>query len=492
LALRINRPTSPDTPEHENRAVPLANTHGSTVKSAWSALPTLWVVGTLAYGLLLIGRSWAVSHRWARVQPSTTAELLELLEECKAEMGVKARIRLTVSSTLRNPALLGWFRPCILLPEALAADLSRSQLRAIFLHELAHIRSNDVLINWLFSAAAAAHWFNPLAHFALGSWRQFQEEAADEAAIARSNDPSGQTYGEVLLHALAIRQGTTIPFGALCLGEPINNLKRRFHMIHRFAHRTPHSFLFSTVAAALVAIILLRPISAQEATNPTQGDRAQLLAEQQLPRHLVPFSPDHFDKYTGYYQLGPSGIFKISLNGDKFFLQLTGQGPVEVYPESETKFFATVVAAQISFVTDAKGNVSELVLHQGGLEQHANRIDETTAKNFAAALTARIQANQPGPGTEESVRKWVSAMEAGQPNYDDMTPTLAAFAREQWPKTSQTIKAFGAFKAVQFVRVTPDGMDVYQVQFENKKIAVFTGQLTPDGKVAVRVWRPMP
>jgi hypothetical protein len=39
--------------------------------------------------------------------------------------------------------------------------------------------------------------------------------------------------------------------------------------------------------------------------------------------------------------------------------------PVEFYPESETKFFATIVASQISFVTDAQGQVTGLVFHQG-------------------------------------------------------------------------------------------------------------------------------
>jgi hypothetical protein len=213
-----------------------------------------------------------------------------------------------------------------------------------------------------------------------------------------------------------------------------------------------------------------------------------MLAEQQQPRRLVAFDPVHFDKYVGYYELAPNAIFKISRDGDSFFTQLTGQGPVEVFPESETKFFATLVAAQISFVIDPQGNVNALVLHQNGLEQRAKKIDQATADNFAAAIAARIKDNQPSPGTEESVRKWLLALESGQPNYADMTPGLANIARQQWPRTSEVIKAFGPLKDIRFICVKLDGSDVYRAEFEHSTIDVFVGPLAPDGKVAYRHW----
>jgi hypothetical protein len=50
-----------------------------------------------------------------------------------------------------------------------------------------------------------------------------------------------------------------------------------------------------------------------------------------------------------------------------FLSRLSGQQNVELYPESSDKFFATVVAAQLSFVTDAQGRATELVLHPGGI-----------------------------------------------------------------------------------------------------------------------------
>jgi hypothetical protein len=46
---------------------------------------------------------------------------------------------------------------------------------------------------------------------------------------------------------------------------------------------------------------------------------------------------------------------------------------VELFPETETKFFLKVVDAQVEFVTDSSGSVTSLVLTQGGLRMTAKR-----------------------------------------------------------------------------------------------------------------------
>lgn len=47
---------------------------------------------------------------------------------------------------------------------------------------------------------------------------------------------------------------------------------------------------------------------------------------------------------------------------------------MQIFPESDRDFFLKVVDAQITFVTDAQGRATELILHQGG-DHHAKRID---------------------------------------------------------------------------------------------------------------------
>jgi len=90
----------------------------------------------------------------------------------------------------------------------------------------------------------------------------------------------------------------------------------------------------------------------------------------------VDFDPERFDDYVGRYQLTPDFILSVTRDGSRFFVQATGQGMLEVFPESETRFFATAVEAAVSFVRGEDGKVSHLTLHQGGRNIPANRLED--------------------------------------------------------------------------------------------------------------------
>jgi hypothetical protein len=85
--------------------------------------------------------------------------------------------------------------------------------------------------------------------------------------------------------------------------------------------------------------------------------------------------PKLFDAYVGRYQLEPNRIFSVSQVEDRLFVQLTGQSNFQVFPESDRDYFYKVVAAQITFIADDQGHVTELILHQTGAERHAKRIE---------------------------------------------------------------------------------------------------------------------
>jgi CubicO group peptidase (beta-lactamase class C family) len=85
--------------------------------------------------------------------------------------------------------------------------------------------------------------------------------------------------------------------------------------------------------------------------------------------------PKLFDAYVGRYELGPKFLITIAREGDRLTAQATGQGAFEIFPESETKFFARVADLQITFVRGPAGAVTELILHQGG-DRRAKRLPE--------------------------------------------------------------------------------------------------------------------
>jgi hypothetical protein len=93
----------------------------------------------------------------------------------------------------------------------------------------------------------------------------------------------------------------------------------------------------------------------------------------------IALNPKILDLYVGKYQFAPNVFIAISRKNNQMFAQLTGQGPLEIFPETNADFFARAVDARISFKLDSGGRANALVLHQMGREQLAARVDEKAA-----------------------------------------------------------------------------------------------------------------
>jgi len=103
----------------------------------------------------------------------------------------------------------------------------------------------------------------------------------------------------------------------------------------------------------------------------------------------VPVDPKLFDGYVGRYQLAPAAVFTVTRDGDRLYAQLTGQPTFQIFPESAKEYFYKVVDAQLSFETDAQNRASALVLHQGGRDLRAPRIEGEAVMPKVVALDPR-------------------------------------------------------------------------------------------------------
>lgn len=94
-----------------------------------------------------------------------------------------------------------------------------------------------------------------------------------------------------------------------------------------------------------------------------------------LPSHIeIKLSPETLSKYIGDYELTPGFVIAITIEGDRIFTQATGQSKVEIYPESETRFFLKVVDASLDFIIDETGKCNKIILHQGGRDMECKRV----------------------------------------------------------------------------------------------------------------------
>ncbi|MEO6917501.1 MAG: serine hydrolase [Collimonas sp.] len=93
------------------------------------------------------------------------------------------------------------------------------------------------------------------------------------------------------------------------------------------------------------------------------------------PAHRqVKVDPRLYSRFEGQYELG-SATFVIRSKGDRLFAQLTGQRQLEIFPESEYRYFYKAVDVVLTFDKDAAGKIAAVTVDQEGSKTRAKRVD---------------------------------------------------------------------------------------------------------------------
>lgn len=183
-------------------------------------------------------------------------------------------------------------------------------------------------------------------------------------------------------------------------------------------------------------------------------------------RQEVAVDPAVLDHYSGFYQLNDRAVFTVTPDGHQLMMQLTGQHSVRFFAESATEFFAKIVDAQVSFVVGPDGRATSLVLHQNGSDIPMARIDAATATKIADQTAERVKNQSANPGTEAALHRLIDGIASGNPDYNEMSPALAAATRKQL-QWLQPLADLGNIQSIRFLGVGEQGEDVYSVRHVN-------------------------
>jgi Tol biopolymer transport system component/beta-lactamase regulating signal transducer with metallopeptidase domain len=218
----------------------------------WQILSFLWLMGVLALAGYISIRNIVLWRAIKKERQVTDQQVLELLEDCKMQMQIQTVVGIVVTDKVKSPALFGFIRPRLLLPQGLLEELNLDELQYVFLHELAHLRRHDIYFGWIISLLQVLHWFNPLIWFAFRRMRTDQELACDALALSTMSSEEPAQYGRTLVNLFErFSQVNYVPSIAGIL-EDKSQLERRIKMITKFKKK---SYQFSPVAAVLIVIL---------------------------------------------------------------------------------------------------------------------------------------------------------------------------------------------------------------------------------------------
>jgi bla regulator protein blaR1 len=150
----------------------------------------LWFVGVLLFSLRTAGGFFLVARLRRRDSKPVSATVVALCREMQNRLGITRAIRYCESLHLDAPAVVGWFRPVVLLPISALTGLTELQLRAVIAHELAHIRRLDAFFNLFQVAAETLLFYHPAVWWLSKRIRAERENCCDDVALAVCGNPA--------------------------------------------------------------------------------------------------------------------------------------------------------------------------------------------------------------------------------------------------------------------------------------------------------------
>ncbi len=266
-----------------------------------NTLDTILPFASVAYILLLVVPvvRFIKNYRYVQVLKKYNLSKMNIewrmfVRKVGEQIGINKPVHIWVSDLVTSPVTVGYLKPIILVPLAAMNNLTSQQMEAVLLHELAHIKRYDYLVNLIINFIQAILYFNPFVKAFVKTVERERERSCDEMVMQFQYDP--HNYASALL---TLEKNNTIARDmAIAATSGKNDLLNRIERILKID--SAPVFTFNKLAglfAGLFCIILLNAliVVGKPAANNTNGS----VAFEQLATPFFFFSNDEEKPVNG-------------------------------------------------------------------------------------------------------------------------------------------------------------------------------------------------
>ncbi|TAE46450.1 MAG: hypothetical protein EAZ89_20105, partial [Bacteroidetes bacterium] len=191
------------------------------------------------------------------------------LNRLATRMGLHKTLLLIESPHISSPMVIGHLRPVILFPVGLITGLSPEQLEAIFVHELAHIRRYDFVVNLVQTWIETIFFYHPASWWISARIRDEREHCCDDIAVA---------FADPMAYARALTELESRRLAAVQMAPALQG--RRKHLLHRIKRLlAPEAQTQNTRSKAMYAVMLLFTLVLMTWISPRVSFAREVIAE---------------------------------------------------------------------------------------------------------------------------------------------------------------------------------------------------------------------
>ncbi|WP_031527216.1 M56 family metallopeptidase [Dyadobacter crusticola] len=220
--------------------------HASTILAIW-LLVFLWKSARATAGLMHLKKLrktglHAPSNHWK-----------DVFADLSRKLGITQRIQFLESECVSVPMVIGHLTPIVLVPLGMLAGMPAAQVEAILMHELAHIRRRDYLVNLIQIFCENIYFFNPALLWISYLIREEREHCCDDLAIEVMENKTS------FVHALVSFQeyNLSVNLAQVAFAGKKNHLLNRIKRIINHNNKSLDAMEKVFVSVSLVAAIAL-------------------------------------------------------------------------------------------------------------------------------------------------------------------------------------------------------------------------------------------
>ena len=191
-----------------------------------------------------------------------------LFDRVVKELKINSKVRFYLSEQVNVPLVLGYLKPVVLFPIAFASQLEMAHVEAILIHEMAHIRRNDFLLNLLKTVMETILFFNPFTWLCSSLIEREREHACDDMVVQKTHTPL--TYAHALLQIELINEKQTPVFSMAASGNSQNlyqRIKRITDMKTTYNNAKQQLLAITVTVLTLVSLAWINPVTSKATGN---------------------------------------------------------------------------------------------------------------------------------------------------------------------------------------------------------------------------------
>lgn len=282
-------------------------------------LMLLWFIVFMLKSIRL-GINYAQVQRIRNEKPYLLPAIEKRVNELAKLLRIRRKVILRETTSITVPITIGFLKPLILIPCGLINNLPADQVEAILLHELAHIKRLDYLVNLLQCLAETIFFFNPAVLWLSSLLREERENCCDDIAISVTQNKS------LFIHALVAFQEyhTNHPMAPGLQGNKYPLLKRIQRIVYNNNKKLNHMEKIFLAAGLVVTGIVALAFTTPATHKKNKPDTNTGIAQKFQPTFSA-------NKDSVPEQRIETGSINTTIDGKKYKVLIKDDKPIGLY-----------------------------------------------------------------------------------------------------------------------------------------------------------------